>query len=215
VRAREVGRIAGCRACRGASLLSLRPGAHEAALHQALDGSNGERTPCPLLLCLHAGQGGQLLPFPADPGNGHGGGCRRHTARQEGLAGIRHQVAQFQGGEDAGAADAEALCHLVARQLADPHQPLVPVAQLQWVHVGAGQILGQLRLEHLHVRHVAHDDRHLLQARLLGRPQAPVPEDELQFAVDLPSHQGLKHALGADAVGQLGEVAEHLARVGW
>src|SRR5262245_54420997 len=85
-------------------------------------------------------------------------------------------------------------------------QRLVAPALLDGVEVGTLNILDQGGLEHLAIGEIAHDHRHIVQARALSCTPAPLACNNLKGAVTLgawANKNGLENAFFADRVGEL------------
>ena len=120
----------------------------------------------------------------------------------------RRQPQQAQSVGEMAAALADDLCHLLLG-VAEPFDQFAVAGRLlDRVEVRALHVLDEGELGSLLVAEIAHDDRHRVQAGLLGRPPAALAGDDLEAAA-LGVGAGddrLQQTLLADRLGELGQL---------
>ena len=135
------------------------------------------------------------------PGVAGGEGALLHHGQQ-----ILRERQQPQGIGDGGAGLAHALGHLLLGEAVLLHEGLVAPGLLGGVQVLPLEVLNEADLHDLPVVGLNDDRRNLIQARLLGRPPAALPGDDLVVARGQAAHRHrLDHAVDADGVRQIGQ----------
>ena len=129
-----------------------------------------------------------------------------------------HAVGQLQQAQrvgDMAAALADDLGELLLAVVEALDQLAIARRLFDGVEVGALHVLDDGKLENFFVGEVARDDRNGVQAGLLRRAPAPLAGDDLVAALGRAHDDRLHEALGADRLGELGQLvlAEVLARI--
>ena len=155
-----------------------------------------------------------LLGLGLEPEKGLGVTARQHLPRDECLH-LGIEVKKADRIRDRGAVFADALGDLLLLQAEFLGQSRVGLGLLEGIEILALEVLDEGHLEHVAVRGIAHDHRHLRQLQLGRGPPAALPGDEFILPVHEPHDERLDHPMFADRIDQLGEVllVETLARL--
>ena len=131
--------------------------------------------------------------------------ARQHLPRDERLH-LGIEIEKADRIRDRGTVFADALGDFLLLQTKFLGQSRISLGLFERIEILALEVLDQGHLEHVAVRGIAHDHRHLRQLQLGRGPPAALAGDELVFAVDETHDERLDHPVFADRIDQFGEI---------